>query len=94
MPKEILAVYQTYEGPSENLKKKGNSLEVLDNDGNVRTSEEAVSVWCEKVHFLRLLGGPGESCKDNRNDSGCAENDSKTDFNDCLCAPITREEVL
>ena len=26
-------------------KKKGNLLEVLDDDGNVRTSEEAVSVW-------------------------------------------------
>ena len=59
MPKEILAVYQTYEGHSKNLKKKGNSLEVLDDDGNVRTSEEAVSIWCD--HFLRLLGGPGES---------------------------------
>ena len=31
----------------------------MDNNGNVRKSKEAVSVW--RDHFLRLLGGPGES---------------------------------
>ena len=63
-------------------------MEVLDDDGNVRTSKEAVSVWCD--HFLRLLGGPAESL----NDSCCAEKDPKSDFNDCLCSSVTHEEVL
>ena len=44
-------------------KKKVNLLEVLDDDGNVRTCEEAVSVWHD--YFARLLGGPGESLEDN-----------------------------
>ena len=73
-------------------KKKVNLLEVLDDDGNVRTCEEAISVW--RDYFGRLLGGPGDSLEDNCNDSCCAEKAPKADFSDHLDAPITCEEVL
>ena len=66
-------------------KKKGNLLEVLDNNGNVRKSKEAVSVW--RDHFLRLLGGPGEPLDDNCSDSCCAEKNPKTDFITITCVP-------
>ena len=71
-------------------KKNGNLLEVLDEDGKLRTDEEAIEVWVR--HFSKLLGSHTNNKVDNTT-SQHAQGVVQSEYEDRLCQPITMEEV-
>ena len=73
-----------------NSKMKRNLLEVLDEDGKLRTDEEAVEVWAK--HFSKLLGTHMEMDV-NTTTRGSSHGGAQTEFEDRLCQPIIMEEV-
>ena len=76
-----------------NSKKNMNLLEVLDEDGKLRTDEEVVEVWANK-HFSKLLGlnTYGEGCQ-YQYLRYSSHGGAQSEYEDCLCQPIIMEEV-
>ena len=73
-----------------NSKKNRNLLEVLDEDGKLRTDEETVEVWAK--HFSKLLGTHMEMDV-NTTTRGSSHGGAQAEFEDCLCQPIIMGEV-
>ena len=78
-------------------KKRGvcDLLEVYDEDGNIKTGDEAVKVW--KEHFAKVLGASNEATvngeeqtDENMDGKSCTKG---LDFSERLCQSIFREEV-
>ena len=78
-------------------KKAGCNLQaVYDEDGNIKTGEEAVKVWRE--HFMKVLGESKEGTVGDVQQNGQTEDiyncdTNGLDFSEILCQPISREEV-
>ncbi len=79
-------------------KKKGvcDLLEVYDEDGNAKASEEAVEVW--KEHFTKVLGASNEGAVGDEEQVGDSVDinnwgTNRLDFSERLYQPISREEV-
>ena len=69
---------------------------VYDEDGSIKTGEEAVEVWRE--HFSKVLGSRNESMdgdEEQRGESGAINSGDTNglDFCERLCQAISREEV-